>query len=569
MAMFGGPDAPSNTAIRAQWALEKLTPSLEPLVTALLREMPADPKIFMSKFLVEKKSKEQKPAPAAEADDEVVHAAKRTTRRSILSAAPMVSAVPSGTKQLDKDTYLKLRRAFQAADKDGSNSLDVTELGALLNMDSAHIFQLLAKFDPDNDGKVSFQELISCIYHTQPDVEKSEKPEMASGEMFTDPEFPPNDEAVFKTNGYAGDAVEAFRKTIGGSPKWIRASQLTLSASGNAKLFDNIHPNDIAQGNVGDCWLLAGLAGLAEFEGAVLNHFEEKKTSENGMYHIRIFDPVEKKWHVVTIDDWIPCDHKGNPISSKPQGHEMWVLLIEKAFAKWFGSYCMTQGAYCLLPYMLLVDCKNACRQYSQNYKGVAPFNMEEYQGLSAHMTDSHDRTKIALGLAPKVHANELFTMLLKADETNHIMCAWTMKDAPSVGSGASGEHIGADGIVKGHAYSLITAREVQADGQDFKLVQLRNPWGANPASEWKGKFSDNWKDWDKYPELRKELGCGSPVMDGMFWMDWDDFRSRYSDIGVVPEEMAVPKLGLLEHEAHKAGDGESLAYKNFTSSSR
>jgi len=246
----------------------------------------------------------------------------------------------------------------------------------------------------------------------------------------------------------------------------------------------------------------------------------------------------------------------------------MWVLLIEKAFAKWFGSYCMLQGAYCLLPYMLLMNCNQSCLQYSQNYLGAPPWNEDEYQGLMPHLNEAHDRTKIGLAIGPKANQEHLFEQLCKADETNHIMCAWTLKDPPTeAGVGASGEHIASDGIVKGHAYSLISAKDVQADGKRWKVVQLRNPWGANPASEWKGKLSDNWEGWSDHPELKKELGVGHPAVDGMFWMDWDDFRRRYSDLGIVPKEMDVPKLGRLEHESSKA-DFE-VSYKKHASPSR
>jgi len=140
------------------------------------------------------------------------------------------------------------------------------------------------------------------------------------------------------------------------------------------------------------------------------------------------------------------------------------------------------------------------------------------------------------------------WTELVKHDSANHVMCCWTSKDpAVAAGRGASGEVIAGDGIVKGHAYSLISAREIQADGQIFRVLQLRNPWGANPAAEWKGMFSDHWPGWSQYPELAQALEMGQGTLDGMFWMSWDDFRRRYSDIGVVPKQMEVPRMGVTE----------------------
>jgi len=40
---------------------------------------------------------------------------------------------------------------------------------------------------------------------------------------------------------------------------------------------------------------------------------------------------------------------------------------------------------------------------------------------------------------------------------------------AASAGRGASGEEIAADAIVKGHAYSLISAKDVTADGRVWR----------------------------------------------------------------------------------------------------
>ena len=52
--------------------------------------------------------------------------------------------------------------------------------------------------------------------------------------------------------------------------EWIRANQ--LCATGKMYLFqDGIEPSDVVQGALGDCWLMAALAALAEFPGAIEN----------------------------------------------------------------------------------------------------------------------------------------------------------------------------------------------------------------------------------------------------------------------------------------------------------
>lgn len=46
------------------------------------------------------------------------------------------------------------------------------------------------------------------------------------------------------------------------------------------------------------------------------------------------------------IDDHIPCAHK-NPAFTRANGNELWVLLIEKAWAKLYGSYAKIESGFC------------------------------------------------------------------------------------------------------------------------------------------------------------------------------------------------------------------------------
>jgi calpain-15 len=48
----------------------------------------------------------------------------------------------------------------------------------------------------------------------------------------------------------------------------------------------------------------------------------------------------------VIIDDYFPCTDDGYVCFSKANGNELWVLILEKAFAKLHGSYERIEGGY-------------------------------------------------------------------------------------------------------------------------------------------------------------------------------------------------------------------------------
>lgn len=72
-------------------------------------------------------------------------------------------------------------------------------------------------------------------------------------DRFKDPFFPPNDKSM-------GDQI--FEENPDLKLQWIRASKLSDSG---VVLFDKIEPNDVAQGKIGNCWLMASISALAEF----------------------------------------------------------------------------------------------------------------------------------------------------------------------------------------------------------------------------------------------------------------------------------------------------------------
>lgn len=518
------------------------------------------------------------PAYAAAPAATVVHASPPVAYAaptSVVAGTGIYATFQNSGGPITKDMAKKLRKEFNKADTTKAGELDHIELSQVMRncgfpdaqTDPAALQKKFSEYDADGSGKVSFSEFMGT-FHTKPNSPGPKEGEGKTGNdgKYTDNSFPPTNESIYNSPNPAADHVQDVVNHAGtGTVTWKRASDLCADKQGKACLFKSVQPNDIAQGILGDCWFLAALAGLAEFDGAIFNLFQQKKVAPDCKYTINIFNPVTKAWDSVTIDDFVPTV-KGEPLMAKPQDHEMWVLLLEKAFAKWFGSYCQIQGAYCMVAYMLLVECGGPCTVFTQSMKGMAPFNEESYHVVDASLKDAKNRNSV--GLAPKgtMSKDIVWEELKKADASNHVMAAWTCKDPEqATGKGASGEIIASDGIVKGHAYSLISAKEVRRDdGELVRVVQLRNPWGANPAAEYKGELADDWSEWKNYPNMKKELLGEGGKLDGMFWMTFENFVKRYSDCGIVPKAMETPRLGQMDavQEGGKHGKRPKTALK-------
>ena len=65
--------------------------------------------------------------------------------------------------------------------------------------------------------------------------------------------------------------------------------------------------------------------------------FVSDKMNKEGVFAIKMFKNGEEQ--TVILDNYIPCDETGEPCFSKANGNELWVILLEKAWAKLHASY--------------------------------------------------------------------------------------------------------------------------------------------------------------------------------------------------------------------------------------
>lgn len=172
---------------------------------------------------------------------------------------------------------------------------------------------------------------------------------------------------------------------------------------------------------------------------------------------------------------------------------ELWVMLLEKAFAKLHGNYHCLEYGY---TYEAMIDLTGCPTTY---------FNLTDKNSVDLENYEEKDK---------------FWNLIKKYDDHGYLISGETSGfDAYSKGGGLSG-----GGLVPGHAYSVIRLVEVEGN----RLINIYNPWG---KFEWDGAWNDNDDRWTKKikdivkPTLRDN--------DGLFWMCFDDFCERFSSMNV------------------------------------
>lgn len=130
--------------------------------------------------------------------------------------------------------------------------------------------------------------------------------------------------------------------------------------------YESIEPNDIRQGALGDSWFMCALACLAERPALIERLFITKEVNSKGIYWVKICKNGE--WVTVTVDDYFPCHPEGGPIFSRAHCNELWVLILEKAYAKLHGNYFSLRGGYALEGLIDLTGCPSVYFDFNDEY---------------------------------------------------------------------------------------------------------------------------------------------------------------------------------------------------------
>lgn len=327
---------------------------------------------------------------------------------------------------------------------------------------------------------------------------------LCGGNKFTDEEF-------------KGDAAIG---NIGGKEfHWLRANEVDRNDEGDLefkkkrmKLFQGeIEPKDVCQGQVGDCWLIAAIACLSEHPGAIRKVFYTREANDTGKYVLRLYDGHTKDYEFITIDDSIPCSIGSKEAAfTKPNGNELWCMLLEKAFAKFCGSYERLDGGQTAWAWQAMTgDSVHSLLKMGEKWKRLDLMYPE----------NPDHRRHVKFTVTQEAHDNdELFGVLRVLRKRKSVLGASIISNKGEV-------KLDDIGLVCGHAYSILKVKEVEG----MKFVQMRNPWG---SFEWKGAWSDHSMLWDTYPNVKTKLKQVQ-ADDGLFWMSFPDFCKYFGRLDV------------------------------------
>ena len=236
------------------------------------------------------------------------------------------------------------------------------------------------------------------------------------------------------------------------------ATDITWKPVQDGKLFvDGVNFDDVVQGSIANCYMVGAFSAVAQANPDTIKN--AMKENADGTVTVRFYEkstggamkPVD-----VTIDKDLPTTSFGSQRYAKGRdSKELWVGLLEKAYAQWKGGYePIGNGGY---PGEVIASLTGKSTSYSSN-----------------KYTD----------------ANTLFTNI-KNGAANH-----KAMTSPTFGEDSGVKYDGT-GVHAWHVYTVLGA--VEEGGT--KYVQLRNPWGNNePGNDGKddGSFKMKLEDFTK-----------------------------------------------------------------------
>ena len=318
-------------------------------------------------------------------------------------------------------------------------------------------------------------------------IAEAEAAAAQNGGLYVDPNFAAGPSSLWADGRAPGAELRASGLPADPVVSWRRPAEFAADlpvGSGVPRLFADERSGGVS-GVVASAllnhWLLAACNIVGGDLGVLERVFVDRSHGAMGFYLVRFYvdDPKsDDDWHVVIVDDRLPCGKDGLPCFARtPSPAVLWLPILEKAFAKYKGCYETTCGG-----------------------------SVED--GL-LYLTGGLSREVGVLPSSDPELVDALWGQMMQWWQTSHVIgCEHRVDGEPA-------DELTQKGLLANLPYCVIVGGEFYG----HRMVRLRTFYG---YSEWRGKWSDDDPSWTT--QMRQLMAYRNNSEDGTFWMGFDDF---------------------------------------------
>ena len=150
---------------------------------------------------------------------------------------------------------------------------------------------------------------------------------------FVDPEFKPGLASLYNNPLSVPADYSGWRNF-----EWARA--VDVLGEGEFSLFNDVRPESVRQGYLTNSYFLSAVSALAERPALLRRLFQGERSSEEGVYAVWL--NICGVWREIIVDDFLPISCINNTCEfafSRTEEDEVWLMILEKAYAKAYGAY--------------------------------------------------------------------------------------------------------------------------------------------------------------------------------------------------------------------------------------
>ncbi|CEG35751.1 Cytosolic Ca2-dependent cysteine protease (calpain), large subunit (EF-Hand protein superfamily) [Plasmopara halstedii] len=364
-----------------------------------------------------------------------------------------------------------------------------------------------------------------------------------SKELYEDPDFPSNDSSLYFDPKKLPDYALSIRTNV----FWYRPNEYTADpdyfkrSSGCGLL---------REGLLNDAWLLGVFAALALHPDNLIEQLFVSESLQDfkhfGVYTCRFYK--DENWISVTTDTRIPYSME-LPFQDKSEQsrqfrqpgsvlygsscdpNEVYIPLLEKAYAKLHGSYQILDEKY-----------GGGSGGSAGSSTGRILEAFLDCTGGSAHCIALQSQTQAGTSSSTTSSCPSLL-LWKQIMQYHHDKCIITTQLRQLA---FHAQEITPMGILKNRQYVIHKMLEINLvplsssispPQEILRLIKLQTVWG---RGMWKGDWSNDDTKWDEYPHveetLRSNLTCNfsRSGSDGCFWMNWEDLSHTFTELFVV-----------------------------------